>query len=549
MESIASATQASDANPLRLLLIEDSDSDAQLMIRLLKRAGFNLIWEQIQTGEEMVLALNRDPWDIILSDYNMPQFDAISALQILHASGQDIPFIVVSGAIGEHTAVSIMKSGAHDYLMKDNLPRLIPAIERELREAELRRESIRSAKERKHLEEQLQQAQKMEAVGQLAGGVAHDFNNLLFIITGCTELMREDIPPGDPLHQNLDMIMGAAERATTLVRQLLLFSRRSAMKPVNIDINELISNLMKMIIRVIGEHISLEVHPGFDLKSICADPGQIEQVVMNLCVNGRDAMPDGGTIIIETKNITIDSEFHECHPWAREGDFVLLTIADTGFGIPHEIQDRVFEPFFTTKEVGKGTGMGLAAVYGIVKSHDGMIHLYSEPGNGTIFKIYFPAAEQIKSSSGKSEPVFKQLTGNRETILIAEDEKNVRSMLVKILKNANYHVVAAEDGLEAIDLFDKHVETIKIVLLDVVMPKLGGDKVMEHIRGVRPALPIIFLTGYSKGMLPKSISSDSGYDILQKPVFRSDLLDKIRTILLKKVDQTGNYKSIEDKNL
>ncbi|MBF0469596.1 MAG: response regulator, partial [Desulfamplus sp.] len=483
---------------LRLLLIEDSDSDAQLIIRLLKRAGFDIIFEQIQTSEELITQLDNHKWDIILSDYNMPQFDALAALQILHASGQDIPFIVVSGAIGEHTAVSIMKGGAHDYVMKDNLPRLIPAIERELREAELRRGKTRAEEEQKNLENQLRQAQKMEAVGQLAGGVAHDFNNLLFVITGCTELIKDDIPPDSPIQEDLNMIMAAASKATTLVRQLLLFSRRSAMKPVIIDLNGLVNNLIKMIRRIIGEHISLEVQPGSDLKSICVDPGQMEQVITNLCVNARDAMPEGGKIIIETENIYIDDEFKEYHLWARKGDFVLMTISDTGCGMPHAIQQRIFEPFFTTKEVGKGTGMGLAAVYGIVKSHDGMIHLYSEPGSGTVFKIYIPAVEQTIFTED-NEKVSTDFTGNKETILVAEDEEYVRRMIVNILEHANYKVLYARDGYEAIELFTKHAQNLDLALLDVVMPKLGGDRVMKHIKEVRPDLPIIFLTGYSKG--------------------------------------------------
>lgn len=539
--SNSNETLSSENSLLNILIIEDSDSDAQLIIRLLKRSGFRFVYEQIQTSEEMAAAITRESdWDIILSDYNMPQFDALAALKLLHESGKDIPFIVISGAIGEDTAVSIMKGGAHDYVMKNNLPRLIPAIERELREAGIRREKIKSENERKRLEEQLRQAQKMEAVGQLAGGVAHDFNNLLFIITGCTELMMDEIPHDDPIRENLNMIMGASARATTLVRQLLLFSRRSAMRPVITDLNELISNLIKMIRRIIGEHISLEIHPGFNLKNICADPGQIEQAIMNLCVNARDAMPEGGKIIIETKNISIDNEFSKYYPWAKKGEFVLLTISDTGLGIPHEIQDRIFEPFFTTKDVGKGTGMGLAALYGIITSHDGMIRLYSEPGSGTVFKVYIPAARQTDVCREKDQECVKDFIGNGETIIVAEDEENVRRMIVHILETANYKVIAARDGNNAIELFNKHTQETDLALLDVVMPQMGGDKVMEHIRKIRPDLPVIFLTGYSKGMLPKSILSKRDYDIIQKPVSRFDLLHKIREVFIKKICQTTN---------
>ncbi|MBF0303823.1 MAG: response regulator [Desulfamplus sp.] len=536
---------------LRLLLVEDSESDAELIIRLLKRAGFDLSFKLVQTNHEMTETLNNHHWDIVLSDYNLPQFDALSALNVLHATGKDIPFIVVSGAIGEDTAVAIMKAGAHDYVMKDNLPRLIPAIERELREAELRHQKIKTEQEQKNLEEQLRQAQKMEAVGQLAGGVAHDFNNMLFIITGCTELMMETIPPDNPAYQNLDMIMGAAQRATNLVRQLLLFSRKSARKPVIIDMNEIIINLMKMIRRVIGENIKLEFMPGFNLNNICADPGQMEQVLMNLCINARDAMPDGGKIVIETQNVFIQNEFSEvntvwknnefgkdegiffndCNTGAKKGCYVLLTISDTGCGIPRELHKRVFEPFFTTKDVGKGTGMGLAAVYGIVRSHEGMINLYSEAGKGTVFKIYIPSSEKVTSCMDETNTDIKIFNGNREIILVAEDEEIVRKMLVKILEGANYQVIAAENGEQAIDLFKQNSKNIDIALLDVVMPVMGGDKVMEYIRQTKPELPIIFLTGYSRGMLPKNILSQTNYDTIQKPVSRFDMLSKISKVL------------------
>ncbi|MBF0573126.1 MAG: response regulator [Desulfamplus sp.] len=557
-------------NRLRLLLIEDSDSDAELITRLLKRAGFNLTVEQIQTSQEMTKALNNREWDVVLSDYNMPQFDALSALKLLNSTGRDIPFIVVSGAIGEETAVSIMKNGAHDYVMKDNLTRLIPAIERELREAQLRQDKRKSEEDRKDLEDQLRQAQKMEAVGQLAGGVAHDFNNMLFIITGCTELMMDDVPLESPLHQNLTMIMEAAQRATSLVRQLLLFSRKTTRKPVIIDMNDLITNLMKMVRRVIGEHILLEFQPCYNLKSICADPGQMEQIVMNLCVNARDAMPNGGKITIETDNLFIDdysslkiegyklvnqinslpeailktnANIFDIHKdkISKHKEFIVLTISDTGCGIPEDIHERIFEPFFTTKDVGKGTGMGLAAVYGIIRSHEGMMNFQSEIGIGTVFKIYLPVADNLSvcsdnniSLSEKAISLTQTTIGNKQTILIAEDDEPVRKMIVRILENSNYRVLSAENGSQAIQLFEKNSGTIDIAMLDVVMPGLGGDKVMEHIRKIKNDIPIIFLTGYSRGMLPETILSQGNYDTLQKPVSRSEMLSKVKEFISKK---------------
>jgi len=381
--------------------------------------------------------------------------------------------------------------------------------------------------ERRTLESQLRQSQKMEAVGQLAGGVAHDFNNLLQVIIGYGDMIQDQLPSDGFLYKNMQEIMKAAQRSATLVRQLLLFSRRGSIQTKKVDFNELISNLMKMLIRVIGEHISLEVKPGFGISPIFADPGQIEQILMNLCVNARDAMPDGGKIIIETENILIDAEYCRQHEWAKQGHYVVLIFSDTGCGIAHEIQERIFEPFFTTKEVGKGTGLGLATVYGIVRSHQGMIHLYSEPGHGAAFKIYLPAAESAPASAPEATEYAKSVRHGNETVLFAEDEEMVRNMVVQLLKKAGYRVFPATDGEEAISLFDRHSGEIDIALLDVIMPKVSGHKVYEHIRNIRPDMPVIFSTGYSRG----EFSENGHYEIIQKPCSPGVFLKKLREVL------------------
>jgi signal transduction histidine kinase/DNA-binding response OmpR family regulator len=395
--------------------------------------------------------------------------------------------------------------------------------------AELQR--LQSEEERKLLENQLRQAQKMEAVGQLAGGVAHDFNNLLFVITGYTEIIMDKLPPESDLKNKAEQIMKAAQRAAKLVSQLLLFSRRQTMQAKQIDLNDLISNLMKMLTRVIGEHIALEINPGYNLKTVCGDPGQLEQILMNLCVNAKDAMNDTGRISIETRNILIDEEFCETYPWAKPGQYVLLSVSDNGTGIPYEIQERIFEPFFTTKEVGKGTGLGLAAVYGIVKSHQGLIHLYSDPGQGAVFKIYLPAMENSRAGADKEQQDAAAVSGGSETVLIAEDEELLRNLITGILKRAGYRVLSAHDGEEAIRLFNNHMQEINIALLDIVMPKISGRKVFEQIKFRRPYIPVIFMTGYSKGVLPIDFFPNTHYEMLQKPISRTDLLNKIRTAL------------------
>ena len=385
-------------------------------------------------------------------------------------------------------------------------------------------------KEHRKLESHLRQAQKMEAVGQLAGGVAHDFNNLLQVIIGYGDMILDQLPPGELLHKNLNEMMKSANRAAALVRQLLLFSRHDTMRTKSIDLTDLISNLMNMIRRVIGEHISLEIRPGFAVRPVSADPGQIEQVLMNLCVNARDAMPDGGRIMIGAENVLVDDDYYRQHQWAKKGQYVVITVSDTGVGIPHEIQERIFEPFFTTKEIGKGTGLGLATVYGIVRSHQGMIHLYSEPGHGAAFKIYLPAIAE-----NPSDEVFqkenKSLSSGHETIMIAEDEDVVRNMMIHVLENSGYRVLSACNGEEAISLFEKHFSETDLVISDVIMPKMSGQKVYEHIRAVRPDIPVIFMSGYTRELLNPEVFENNSCEMIQKPCTPSVLLQKIRAVL------------------
>ncbi len=385
-------------------------------------------------------------------------------------------------------------------------------------------------KDRRKLESQLRQAQKMEAVGQLAGGVAHDFNNLLQVIIGYGDMILDRLPTGELLHKNMTEMMKSAHRAAALVRQLLLFSRHDTMRTKSVDLTGLISNLMNMIRRVIGEHISLEIRPGFAVKPVSADPGQIEQVLMNLCVNARDAMPDGGRIIIATENILIDDDYIRQHQWAKKGQYVVITVSDTGCGIPHDIQERIFEPFFTTKEVGKGTGLGLATVYGIVRSHQGMVHLYSEPGHGAAFKIYLPIEENPSGAVCEKENIKPHAVG-KETIMIAEDEDVVRNMIVHVLENSGYRVLSACNGEEAISLFEKHCFETDLVISDVIMPKVSGQKVYEHIRAIRPDIAVIFMSGYTRELLNPEIFEENCCEMIQKPCTPSVLLQKIRAVL------------------
>jgi PAS domain S-box-containing protein len=379
------------------------------------------------------------------------------------------------------------------------------------------------------LEEQLRQAQKMEAIGQLAGGVAHDFNNILQAIIGHTQLALRDAKPDERIYHDLYNISQAAERAAILTRQLLAFSRRQVLKPRNIDLNRLITDLLKMLGRLLGEHIQIKIIPEPALGMVHADRGQIEQVLVNLNVNARDAMPEGGKITIETRNMSLDKQFCEEHPWAKKGEYVMLSVSDTGTGIPQEDIDRIFEPFFTTKEVGKGTGLGLATVYGIIKQHEGLLNLYSEENVGTVFNIYLPrVAEAVDIEEQETEP--EPVMGD-ETILLAEDEDVVRELVVRILESSGYKVLTASDGDEAIKIFYDRADDIDLVLLDAIMPKMSGMAVYKKVKEINPEKPVIFSSGYSHDVLKAVLVPEEEFYLIQKPYVPNKLLNAIRETL------------------
>jgi PAS domain S-box-containing protein len=390
----------------------------------------------------------------------------------------------------------------------------------------------RDVTERQALESQLRQAQKMEAVGQLAGGIAHDFNNLLQVIHGQTEMALEDLPPASPARAGLEQVIEAANRATTLVRQLLAFSRSSAIEPRALDLNRVIADLTKSLLRLIGEHIELQVLPGDGLPPIHADPVQVEQVLINLCVNARDAIGESGRITIQTRTVHCDRDFCRLHSWSHEDELcVQLSIADTGHGIPEEIRDRIFDPFFTTKEVGKGTGLGLATVYGIVKQHEGLILLESVPGQGTTFHVYWPVARGGGDAAAGEPTTAGTSRGNAECILVAEDDDLVRRLAVQVLSGAGYTVVAAEDGEQARRLFDECPDRIDLALVDIVMPKLGGQAVSQYFRRLRPDLPVIFSSGYIPVAETRYAVDGDTRPILQKPYTPAELLRAVKNAL------------------
>ncbi len=383
--------------------------------------------------------------------------------------------------------------------------------------------------ERKRLEAQLREAQKMDAVGRLAGGVAHDFNNLLQAILGFAELARDATPESNPVHQDLTEIIQAGSRATELVGQLLAFSRRQMLKLGNIALRDVVRDMGKLLGRLINETIVLRVELEAQDAVVRADRSQVEQVLINLCINARDAMPDGGTLVIAIDSRSLSAEECITLPWARPGDYHILRVTDTGCGMNPETLAVIFEPFFTTKDVGKGTGLGLATVYGIVEQHKGLLHVTSTPDEGTTFEIYFPAADGVPTPS--VEPVPVAIPRGGETILVAEDDSAVRQLASRILTQAGYTVLAARDGMDAIMLFDAHREEIGAAFLDVVMPGKSGRSVFEHIRQTAPELPIMFASGYAEGPVHTDFILENRLTLIKKPYTPQILLASLYEIL------------------
>lgn len=388
---------------------------------------------------------------------------------------------------------------------------------------------IEADERRQELENQLLHTQKMESVGQLAGGVAHDFNNLLQAILGYGEMAMEKLESDTPEYGHVNQVMEAGERAKVLVSQLLAFSRQQVLNLSDVDLDKVMDDLIQMIRRVIGEHITLDVISAGDLGIVRADRGQLEQILVNLCVNARDAMGEGGTLTIETSNIQLDDSFCNTHTGAKPGKYVLLSVADTGCGMDEDVIQRIFEPFFTTKELGKGTGLGLSTVFGIVRQHNGVIDVQSEIDSGTIFGIYLPTVEATDTQPFEAPTNFSK--GGTETILLADDEELVRDVAETMLRKAGYKVLMAVDGDDAIQLFDEHVETIDMALLDVVMPRVGGKVVADHILKRRPNIPILFCSGYRSDSIHTNFIQDDQLELLPKPYRRSDLLLKVREVI------------------
>jgi signal transduction histidine kinase len=511
-------------SPIHILHLEDDPQDASLIKETLKAEGISCAITWVKGRDEFEAALEQGGIDLILSDYTLPGFDGISALRIAHAKWPALPLVFVSGTLGEERAIESIKSGATDYVLKDRLPWLIPAVRRAMQEVEERAE-------RRRIEQQFIEAQKMEVIGQLAGGVAHDFNNLLAVIMGYSDLTIQEFSDNEAIRAPLETIRSTAERAAGLTRQLLIFSRKQTVQPSVLDLNVVMQGLEKMLRRLINENIEMKIVPGRAIGRVNADSGYVGQVLMNLVINARDAMPNGGKLTIATSNVTLDENYARTHTGANSGDYVMLSVSDTGTGMTDEVKAHLFEPFFTTKPKGKGTGLGLATCQTIVQQISGYIEIESEVGQGTTFKVYIPQVYLPLDEAGY--PVEAgPLPRGTETVLLVEDEPSLRHLACDVLEAQGYHVLRAGNGQEGLRVArELSGQPIGLVITDVIMPVMGGTAMAEWLRTSYSNLKILFTSGYTDDAIAGWGMLKTGADFLPKPYSPATLVRKVREML------------------
>jgi two-component system cell cycle sensor histidine kinase/response regulator CckA len=506
---------------LRVLIVEDDPIDVELVVFSIQNEGYTISYDVADDPESFQRRWREGPYDVVLADHKLPTWTGMEALKLHQKLTDDVPFIVVTATLGDEAAVDYMKQGASDYVLKFRLERLPLAIERALREKAYRQE-------RKILEDQLRQAQKMEAVGRLAGGIAHDFNNLLTVILGRCELLMQLLPDGSSHRRHAEEIQTAISQSAALIQQLLAFSRKQAIQYEAVDLNEVVKNTKGMLERLIPENIQLTTLLAAQLGSIKANRTQMEQILLNLVVNARDAMPAGGKLTIETRRITLSDSTTTQQLGLTRGDYVLLTVRDTGTGMDAETLAHIFEPFYTTKPKGKGTGLGLPTVYGIVKQAGGSINVQSELNSGTMFRIYLPWTEEVPASIPARKPDMER---GSETILVVEDNGTVRQLTAEILESRGYRVLSADSGEEAMKLCEKFKDGVDLLLTDVIMPEESGPSIAERLTRVRPDMKVLYMSGYAEEMINQQGLLEGSVALLTKPFTMQELTVKVREVL------------------
>jgi two-component system cell cycle sensor histidine kinase/response regulator CckA len=508
------------SSPLRVLFI--GEIGAAAAAAELQRGGYDPSLEQF-TDCALLSGALRTPWDIAISDFETTGCSALVALRIIQETGTDLPLIVVSGEIKDADVLAVLKAGAADHLTRPNLMRLNAAVERELRAMRIRRDRMR-------LEEQFRQSQKMEAVGRLAGGLAHDFNNLLTVITGYSDLLLGGKDLNEKHRSGLEQIRRSAERGGALTNQLLSFSRPQPMQARTVHINELVMQMEQALRPVLGEDIELATIPAASEDAVRADPGRLEQVVTNLVVNARDAMPDGGKLTIETAAVHLSPSFCARQFGVVPGRYVAIGISDTGVGMDSDTRSHLFEPFFTTKKAGHGTGLGLATAYGIIRQIGGAICFESEVGKGTSASIYLPLVEDRKQTVQDSVLPRVSLTGS-ETILLVEDEAPVKKLMADVLTAHGYTVVEAGRGEEAVRLCKKRQGAVDLAVINVGKPGMSGPNLVRRLVPLCPGLRLLYISGQTDEAVLRQGIPQPGVELLQKPFLPDALLRKVRELL------------------
>jgi len=509
--------------PLKALIVEDSRQGVAAILDELERGGFDVRCAQVETAEELKAALDREGWDVVLANYSMARFSAPEALKVLRAAGRDVPFIIISDFPGEETAVASVKAGADDFLVKGRLNQLAPAIEQALADAEARRD-------RERLEAELQHTRKMEALGRLAGGVAHDFNNLLTAILGYGALVLEQVGRDTPAGHDAAQILASAQKASTLSRQLLAFSHKQVFTSVPLNLNTVIYDVEPKLRALGGESITLVVRLEPALHWVMANTAQVEQVLLSVTANARDAMPDGGVITIETGNSASVENTSPARPDTPVGAYAVVSVQDTGVGMPPEIRAKMFEPFFSTKEKGLGTGLGLAAVYGIVRQLGGFIRVDSEPGKGTTVQLFLPQTAR-PSEIAPAKPEGLGPASGLGNILLVEDDDGVRALIRTMLERHSYRVLDVPSGEDALDLLGKTTTPIDLLLSDLVLPGIQGPEVASSAVIARPALKVLLISDELDHLVGTAHAVGGNWPVIAKPFSAPALVARIQQIL------------------